>query len=131
MDLVTLAFTFLMQNPGKAVAGAQHLARPGAVDVAQMKESFADFSRGILNCYHRTARYQIAQVLQSPWTHQDQYRADKSALISIHYSGVSGAQYQMVVAVLAKGSAVRTAVINDTAAIRYSNKCQLEQWTSS
>jgi len=131
MDVISLAFTFLMQNPDAAVAGAQHLSRPGVVDVQQMKASFADLSRGILECYHRTARYQVADVVQKPWVRQAQYGAQESAVIRIQYLGVSGTRYQMVVAVLAKERYIRAAVLHDNALIPYSKKCQLEQWTAS
>lgn len=129
MDPITLAFTFLMQNPDKVVAGAQHLTRPGTVDVTQMKTSFADLSRGILTCYHRTARYQLADVLERPWPRQGQYGADNSALIRIQYTGLSASNYRMVVAVLGKGTQIRTTVVDDTAKVPYSKKCELEQWT--
>jgi hypothetical protein len=130
MDLVSLALSFLMQNPNGLMAGAQHFSRPGAIDVAQMKTSFADLSRGILNCYHRTARYQAADVVQQPWSRQGQYGADKSAIIRIRYFGVTSASYQITVALLGKGNALRTAVLQDTALVPYSKKCELEQWTS-
>ena len=130
MDLVSLAFTFLLQNPGQVAAGAQHLTRPGAVDTAQMSQSFADLSRGILHCYHRTARYQFADVVQTPYGRQGQYGADKSAVIRIRYSGVSGAQYEMVVALLGKERSIRAAVLKDTALVPASQRCELEQWVS-
>lgn len=129
MELASLALMFLLKHPDIAIAAGKQVTRPGVVEIEKMKESFADLSRGILNCYHRTARYQLADIEEKPWSRQDQYAADKSALIRIKYSGTSGAQYEMLVGVLGKGDQVRTAVLRDTARIPYSKKCQLEQWT--
>jgi len=132
MDLVSLAFSFILQHPNVAAAGAKEIAKPGTVNVAQMQSSFADLSKGILNCYHRTARYQAADVVQKPWERQGQYGADNSAVIHIRYSGITGAQYQMLVAVLSKdGRFIRSAVLQDTAVVPYSKKCGLENWTST
>ncbi|MGE5524375.1 MAG: hypothetical protein ACM3SS_11720 [Rhodospirillaceae bacterium] len=131
MDPISLAFTFLMQNPDKAVAGVQQLTRPGNVNVSKMKESFADLSRGILNCYHRTARFQLSDIIQKPWIREAQYGADNSALIRIQYTGLTASNYQMVVAVLGRGTQIRTAVITDSAVVPYSKRCELEQWTDA
>lgn len=57
MELIGLAITFLLQNPDIAAAGAKEITWPGIVDVTQMQPNVADLSRGILTCYHRTARY--------------------------------------------------------------------------
>ena len=128
MSVATLALTFMLQNPQVIVDASNHVTRPGAVDHAVMQQSFADMTRGILNCYHRTGRYQIADVVESPWSRQKDYGADSSALLLISYSGVSGAKYQMQVALLRKQKTIRTAVLSDTAAIPYSKRCELEQW---
>jgi hypothetical protein len=131
MDLLSLAATFLLQNPDVAVAGANEITRPGTVNVQQMQSSFADLSRQILNCYHRTARYQHADEVERPWSRQTQYGARSSAVIRIQYSGMSKTQYEMTVAVLSKGTQIRTAVIADTAIIPFNKKCQLEEWSGS
>ena len=130
MDPVSLALTFFLQNPEILVSGTKQLTRPGTVDVTQMQQSFADLSREILHCYHRTARYRVADVIESPWSRQAQYGAEKSAVIRIQYVGVTGAPYQMHVAVLGKSDAIRAAVLGDSARVPYSKQCVLEQWTS-
>lgn len=122
---------FLLQNPSIAAEGAKELGKPGTVDVAKMKSSFADLSRGILNCYHKTARYQYADVVEKPWTRQEQYGAANSALIHINYAGLSGTKYEMTVAVLSRGTQIRSAVLADNAIIPYNKKCQLEEWSGS
>lgn len=131
MDLLSLAFSFLLQHPNVATAGAKEIAKPGAVNVSQMQSSFADLSKGILYCYHKTARYRVADVIQKPWERQNQYDAENSAVIHIQYSGLSGAPYQMIVAVLSKGGRLRSAVLQDTAVVPYNKKCELENWTSA
>jgi hypothetical protein len=127
--LTALALSWLLQHPQAAASGAAHMTRPGIVDTSAMQQSFADLSRGVLNCYHRTARYVVADVIQAPFDRQAQYAAEQSAVVRITYTGISGAQYQMFVAVMAKQNAVRAAVLADSAAMRYSRKCELEQWT--
>jgi len=130
MSLAGLALSWMLSNPQTAAAGAAHAIRPGTVDTAVMQQSFADLTRGVLNCYHRTARYVVADVIQAPWDRQAQYSADQSAVVRIVYTGVTGAQYQMFVAILAKQNAVRAAVLGDSARIPYSKQCELEQWTA-
>lgn len=122
---------FLLQNPDLAAESAKEIGKPGTVDVAKMKSSFADLSRGILNCYHKTARYQYADVVEKPWARQEQYGATNSALIHIRYAGMSGAKYEMAVAILSKGTQIRSAVLADNAIIPYNKKCQLEEWSGS
>jgi hypothetical protein len=96
-----------------------------------MTDSFADLSKGILKRYHMTARYQLADIVQTPWPRQKQYRADDSALIRIRYFGViSQNQYEMTVALLVlENKQVRTAVQSDNSPISPSSQCSLERWT--
>ena len=129
MDIITLALTFLLEKPDAAAAFAKSVTRPGEVQISTLRESFADLARGILHCYHRTARYQQADVLEKPWGRQADYAAQSSAVIQIQYRGVTGNPYEMHVAVMSKGAHIRTAVLRDTAVVPYSTKCQLEQWS--
>jgi hypothetical protein len=108
------------------------ISRPSTVNAAAPQDSFADLSTGILRCYHHTARYQLADVVESPWTRQSQYRADDSVLVRIQYfDGSSGQHHQMDVAVLARNdpSQMRTAVLSDSDPYRWDPKCQFERWT--
>ena len=129
MDLISLALQLFLHNPEIALAGSKEITRPGTVDMAQMQESFADLSRGILNCYHRTARFREADLLEKPWGRQAQYGADHSALIQIQYAGITRASYKMQVVVMTKGGQIRTQVLHDSAIIPFNKKCQLENWT--
>ena len=104
---------------------------PGVVDLAKMQSSVVDLSKGVLSCYHKTARFQIVDVVQAPWSRQSQYAADNSAVMKIRFSGVSRAQYEMTVAVMVKDNKVRTAVLADNALVPYNRKCQLEEWTGA
>ena len=131
MSVAALALSWMLQNPQAVVDAANHVTRPGAVDPQVMQRSFADFTRGILSCYHRTGRYQVADVIQQPWTRQSDYAAEGSALIRISYTGLTGTKYQMDVALLRKQKLIRTAVLQDTASVPYSKRCQLEQWTGA
>jgi hypothetical protein len=131
MDVVGIALSLLIRNPDLAVNLAERATAPGTVNVAQMQTSVADLARGVLHCYHRTARFHATDVAHAPWARQAQYGAENSAVLRIHYSGVSGARYHMVVAVMAKERMVRTAVLADAAKIPYSKGCQLEEWTGA
>ena len=53
MSLTVLALTWLLHHPGAVTQGAARAARPGVVDAKAMQASFADLTKGILNCYHR------------------------------------------------------------------------------
>src|SRR5437867_3650435 len=109
MDPISIALTLLMKNPDAAVSAAKSAERPAVVDTTKMHASFADLSREVLKCYHKTAHFELSDVVQRPWTRQAQYAADNSAVIRIRYTGVSTSRYEMLVAVMVQNSKVRTA----------------------
>lgn len=116
-------------NPTAIVQGANAVINaPRAVDVSKF-EGFANMSKQILKCYHPTARYQSADVIETPWNRQDQYKASKSSLISIKFAGLTNTKYEMQVGLVEREDAVMTTVVQETAKIRASSKCQLENWT--
>jgi hypothetical protein len=131
MDPITIALALLMKNPSIAASALDKVTAPVTVDVGRMRESFAYLSSGILTCYHKTAHFQVADVVQQPWPRQSQYVADNSAFIRIQYEGISATPYQMVIAVLVRKDQVRTAVLSDTAIVPFDKKCQLEQWSGA
>lgn len=131
VSLALIALKMVAAHPAAAASAVDEASRPAAVDISKMKSSIADLSIGILSCYHKTAHFEANDFVNSPWERQAQYAADISAVIRITYSGISHALYQMDVAVMAKGSQVRTHVLSDTAVIPYSKKCALENWTGS
>jgi hypothetical protein len=130
MDPVSLALSFFMQNPAMVGSAYQRAMQPGSVDVTQMQVSVADLARGVLQCYHRSARFRSTDVVAAHWPPQNQYGADNSAVFRINYQGITGQPYQMVVAVMARQNSVRTAVLGDNALVPYNKRCQLEEWTS-
>ncbi len=105
---------------------------PAAVERAapRLPDNFADAMRDILRCYHPSAKYQMADVVNTPWDRQQQYGAHQSAVVRISYSGVSGTRYAMNVAVMSRPGEVRAHVIADNAAIPGSKKCSLQDWVS-
>jgi hypothetical protein len=132
MDPVSLALTFFLKNPGVATAAMDKALAPGSVEVSKMQESLADLSRGVLFCYHKSARFRSVDFMASPWKRQPQYGADKSLVVRITYQGVGAINtYDMVVAIMAKQNRVRTAVLADSALIPYSKRCVLEDWTGT
>jgi len=132
MDPVSLALTFFMQNPSLAMSAAEKATAPGSVDVARMQESLVDLSKGVLLCYHRTARFGAVDYIGAPFNRQLQYGAEKSMVVRIRYAGMGAMnQYQMVVAIMGKENKVRSAVLTDTAVIPYNKKCVLEDWVGA
>lgn len=66
MGPVSITLALLMKHPTEVATAAQKLITPPTVDVAQMRESFADLTTGILKCHHKTAHYQLSDVMQQP-----------------------------------------------------------------
>lgn len=116
-------------NPTAIVKGANAaLNAPRTVDVSKF-EDFASMTKQILKCYHPSARYQSADVVETPWSRQEQYKASKSSLISIKFAGLTNTNYEIRVGLVEREGAVMTTVVQENAKIRASSKCQLENWT--
>jgi hypothetical protein len=101
-----------------------------AMKIAQVQQDprFTNFAKGVLHCYHPTARYQAASIVQRPWQRQKEYGAKGSALISIEYLGVSNANYTIVVGVLGKPQQIKTVIRSDTAVVHAYENCELGDW---
>lgn len=130
MDPITLALTFLLKNPSFAASAVQSTSGPGKIDVAKMQGNLVDLSKGILTCYHKSAKFHQTDIVKNPWERQGQYGAENSMVVKISYSGMTMTPYYMFVAVMAKGNSVRTAIIQDSAIIPYNKKCALEDWAA-
>jgi hypothetical protein len=97
----------------------------------RIPEMFADLAGSILQCYHQTARYQLADITQTPWDRQGQYDGDDSALIRIQYFGaISDNLYEMDVALVSRQDQIRATVLNDNSPVHWNANCQLENWTT-
>lgn len=97
----------------------------------RMPEIFDDLAGSILQCYHQTAHYQLADITQTPWERQGQYGADNSALIRIRYSGAASDNvYEMNVVLVSRQDQIRAAVLNDNSPVDWNTNCHLEQWTT-
>lgn len=112
------------------MSAANSYTRPGTVDVAKMRTSLVDLSRGVLACYHKTAKFRQTDVLKTPWERQGQYGAERSAVIKISFTGLSGTPYEMLVAVMARENSVRAAVIWESTVVPYNRRCTLEEWVA-
>jgi len=123
--LLKYGFDLLMKPPKALDATGQ--PQPQVQEIAK-DQSFADLMQTVLKCYHRTARYTSADIIERPWSRQAQYNARASALVRIEYRGVTGARYQMNVGMLAKPAALKTVVQTDSAQIPASNRCALADW---
>lgn len=131
MDPVSMLLAAALKNPEVAASAVQAVNAPGAVDIVKMQGSLVDLSKGILKCYHKTAVFRQTDIVKTPWERQAQYGAEKSAVIRIQFvGGFTSKPYEMFVAVMAKGSSVRSAVIAENTVIRYNSNCSLEDWVS-
>ncbi|MGB4118206.1 MAG: hypothetical protein WBK51_16820 [Polaromonas sp.] len=129
MDPVALALTFFLQNPSLAMSATERAMAPGTIDVARMQGSLVDLSRGVLHCYHRTARYSGVEYLGEPFIRQTQYGAEKSMVLRIRFAGMDSLNHdEMVVAVMGREDKVRAAVLAENALIPYNKRCALEEW---
>jgi hypothetical protein len=111
----------------KPQAAPQAQVTPQAAPAAKV-DNFDKTMRSVLHCYHGTARYKLADVIIMPWERQDQYEAQRSALVKIEYSGVTGARYIMNVAIMARPNQVRADVVYDNARIEPDRLCNLRDW---
>ncbi len=130
--MIDLLLTFLMHHPDVVFNAAQQVNEPVRVNKAQLSASFADMSTAVLQCYHKRARYDMADVVQKPWHRQPQYAADRSAVIRIQFtdSAYSTKKRHVWVAVMAKGGKIRAHVVQeDKTGSRADPKCELENWT--
>lgn len=120
-----------LKNPQVLAEAADRYNKPGQVDAAQLRSSVSDFAMETLTCYHKTARFRGVEVLGAPWPDQVKYGAENSAVLRINFQGISGLQYQMIVAAMAKENSYRTFVMQDSATIPYNINCKLERWTTT
>jgi len=131
MDPVSMLLVAALKNPDMAASAVKAVNAPGAVDIARMQGSLVDLSKGILKCYHKTVVFRQTDNVKTPWERQAQYGAEKSAVLRIQFvGGFTSKPYEMFVAVMAKGSSVRSAVIAENTAVRYAKDCSLEDWVS-
>lgn len=135
--LASIAFAavqFLNHNPQLATDAYRQLAAPGVVDERLMQGSIADVARGILTCYHKTARMQGLQDTGLQFTDALQYGAEGSDVLVIRYTGVTGIPYAMMVALMIRrdgdSADLRAQVLRDNAIVPYARGCPLEDWTS-
>ncbi len=116
-------------SPDKPAAVRAALEKGSALAQIAAADSFADFFKGVLRCYHPSARFYAADRVQAPWDRQAQYAAAGSALVRIGFLGAfSGNHYDMTVAMLTRGTQLRAVVVSDGAPIAYNTNCALEQW---
>ncbi|MBI3348286.1 MAG: hypothetical protein HY020_13915 [Burkholderiales bacterium] len=131
MDPVSMLLAAALKNPEMAASAVNAVNAPGAVDIVRMQGSLVDLSKGILKCYHKTAVFRQTDIVKTPWERQAQYGAEKSAVLRIQFlGGFTSQPYEMFVAVMAKGSSVRSAVIAENTVVRYAKNCSLEDWVS-
>lgn len=130
--LVSLIGAFLQwgaANPEIIVQSTSDLMNKPRTANVQKFQGLADMSQQILKCYHPTARFQTADVIETPWSRQDQYSATKSSLISIQFVGLTNAKYVMQVGLVERNETIKAVVVQETSKIRASAKCELENWT--
>lgn len=84
-----------------------------------------------LSCYHKSARFRGVSILGAPWRQQATFGAQNSVDMRINFLGVSGTQYQMVIAAMSRDQAYRTFVIQKNSLVPYNRHCALDSWTDA
>ena len=128
LETAVLTFALTMIAPAPPSTKAKKPVPIPKIATVQNDPRFTEFTKGVLKCYHPTGRYQSATIVQRPWKQQAQYGAKGSALVSIEYTGVSDANYTIVVGVLSKPDAIKTVIRSDTAKIHAYENCELLDW---
>lgn len=131
MDPISLILAFALKNPQATAKLVDGYGRSGNVSSQNLQSSVADFAMQALSCYHKSARFRGVSILESPWRQQGMYGAQGSVVMRINFRGVTGTEYQMVVAAMAKDQAYRTFVIQENALVPYNKNCSLENWTEA
>lgn len=126
-----MIFALALKNPQATAEVANQYKEPGQINVQHLRSSVADFAMQTLSCYHKSARFRGVAILGSPWRQQAMYAAQSSVVIRINFTGISGTQYQMDVAAMAKDQAYRTFVIQENSLVPYNKRCALENWTDT
>jgi len=101
------------------------------VQSAEMRSSMVDFAMETVRCYHPSSRFRGVDFLGKGWAHQEKYGATSSAVIRIHFTGLTSTPYQMTVVALANGTRLRTFVLSENSLISYNKNCQLERWVDT
>lgn len=131
MDPVSMILAFALKNPQAANQAISAYTTPGPIDAAQLQSSLADFAQEALTCYHPSARFRGVDVLGAPWREQSKFGAEGSVVMRISLAGLSGTEYQMIVAGMVKGSAYRAFVLQENTVVPYNKRCQLEHWVTT
>lgn len=127
-----LFLAFALQNPDVTAKAIDKYSAPGRVDIAQLQSSVADFAIQALNCYHHSARFRGVDIIGGPWPEQAKFGAQGSVVLRVYLTGgLSGSNYEMILAAMAKPDSYRAFVINENTAIPYSKNCELEHWVSA
>ncbi|MGI4846768.1 MAG: hypothetical protein ACRYGK_01305 [Janthinobacterium lividum] len=90
--------------------------------------AFDRMARSVLKCYHGTARYRDAHLLEAPWEKQLAWHGDRSALIRISYAGASGQQYSMMVGLVGRSGMLKAEIQSDNARAKPNPRCSLNDW---
>ncbi|WP_269501359.1 hypothetical protein [Burkholderia sp. IMCC1007] len=134
LSALMLVYQFVTKDPQVVNAAVNRAVAPGAVSPNEIRGAIGDVAHAVLTCYHKTARMQGLQDTRLSLQEAPQYGADQSDILVIRYIGITGRQYVMAVALMARGSGdsaeMRAVVIKDTAVIPYARGCPLQDWTS-
>jgi hypothetical protein len=127
--LTAIALSVLLEATEANIINGMAKSGEAVMTRISTSRNFNDLGKSVLKCYHGTARYRSAHLLEAPWHKQRDYGADRSALIRISYAGASGQEYSMMVGLMGKQTQVRAAIQSDNAKVPASGKCALNDWT--
>lgn len=126
-----MILSFALNNPKAAENAINKYNAPGQIDASKLQISAADFAMQTLSCYHKSARFRGVDILGAPWREQNKFGASGSVVMRISFTGLTGAQYEMIIAAMARDYSYRTFVITESSLVPYNKKCALENWTVS
>jgi hypothetical protein len=129
MMVAKALFEMVMSAPPRAPDAKSKPPVTAPATAMANADNFADAMRETLKCYHHTAKFSQADVIQAPWPRQSQYGATQSAVVRIGFTGAyTGSKYSMTVAVMVRDGMVRTHFLEQTVKVPASSKCALENW---
>lgn len=106
------------------------LATMPAGDVQPEKiKSIHDVGAMVVRCYHPTGTYTGIEVVEYPWRHGAQWKAETSALLRVSYRGnYFKFNHQITIAAMQRENEFMAHVIDDSNQIPRARNCALKYW---
>jgi hypothetical protein len=100
---------------------------PASIDI---QRSVADTADSIIRCYHPSGRLKTVDVVEAPWSRQNDWNAMSSAVLRIHWRGTIK-DYVSTVGLVEHDGQVHAVLLEDGAIIPANHHCALDGWVSA